>query len=406
MQACAALPANGGLMDTFTLIASQKVLASGGLRPAARSLGRPVASVSAALLRLEKALATPLVIKTRSRLAPTLEAQRLRPELEKAAEICQRLHDLLGSAGQGDAGARSVSFLALRRFCEVVRSGSIRRAARDLQTGQPQLSRQISGLEALFGQTLLERSADGTQPTSTGRQVLTLADALDAVWQGMTRQANRDFRRTISTFRLGTIIPLGHESETARQLAALAARWLSERPKTPLFISSTTAEDLMGGLQTGQFDLALLDTDLVPPHLERKVVASLRLAIVGSTPLMAGGGEDLATLLRSRPIAVPSKRSGLRQRFTDLLAGLMSEAERDSMTLVEIDSLPILVNLVLEHGFLAVLPEASFADIDQPLSAIPLDPVYDLKLTLAWPPTYSARRLAEIVKKTLWAERR
>ncbi len=44
------------------------------------------------------------------------------------------------------------------------------------------------------------------------------------------------------------------------------------------------------------------------------------------------------------------------------------------MTLVEVDSLPILVNLVLQHGFLAVLPEASFSDIDEPLSAVALDP--------------------------------
>ncbi len=393
-------------MDTFTLIAGHTVLKSGGLRQAARALSRPVASVSASLSRLEKALATPLVIKASTKLAPTLEAQRLRPDLERAAEICERVHDLLSSNGQEGAAIRTVSLLALRRFCEVVRSGSIRRAARDLQVGQPQLSRQISSLETQIGQPLLDRSADGTHPTSVGHELLALAEALEAVWQGMTRQADREFRRTISTFRLGTIIPLGHESETARQLAALAARWLLERPKTPLFISSTTAEDLLAGLQTGQFDLALLDTDLVPSHLERKVVASLRLAIVGQPPLMADAAQDLPTLLLSRPVAVPSKRSGLRQRFTELLAGLMTEAEQNSMTLVEIDSLPILINLVLEHGFLAVLPEASFADIDAPLRAIPLAPAYDLKLTLVWPQTFSGRRLAEMVTKTLWTESR
>lgn len=393
-------------MDTFTLIAGHTVLKSGGLRQAARALSRPVASVSASLSRLEKALATPLVIKASTKIAPTLEAQRLRPDLERGAEICERVHDLLSSNGQEGAAIRTVSLLALRRFCEVVRSGSIRRAARDLQVGQPQLSRQISSLETLVGQPLLDRSADGTHPTSVGHELLALAEALEAVWQGMTRQADRDFRRTISTFRLGTIIPLGHESETARQLAALAARWLLERPKTPLFISSTTAEDLLAGLQTGQFDLALLDTDLVPSHLERKVVASLRLAIVGQPPLMVDAAQDLPTLLLSRPVAVPSKRSGLRQRFTELLAGLMTEAEQNSMTLVEIDSLPILINLVLEHGFLVVLPEASFADIDAPLRAIPLAPAYDLKLTLVWPPTFSGRRLAEMVTKTLWTESR
>lgn len=391
-------------MDTFTLIAGHTVLTTGGLRQAARSLGRPVASVSAALSRLEKALATPLIIKAPSRSAPTLEAQRLRSELERAADICLKLHGLFVTARPGSKPVNTVSLLALRRFCEVVRSGSIRRAAQSLQTGQPQLSRQIAGLEAMIGQPLLERSGRGTQPTSVGRALMVLAEMLETTWQSMTGQANNAFRRTISTFRLGTIIPLGHESETARQLAALAARWLSERPKTPLFISSTTAEDLLAGLQSGQFDLALLDTDLVPPHLEQKIVASLRLAVVGQPALMSDSAESLRSLLQRLPVAVPSKRSGLRQRFSDLLGGLMTEAEREAMTLVEVDSLPILVNLVLQHGFLAVLPEASFSDIDEPLSAIALDPAYDLKLTLAWPPTFSGRRLAEMVMRTLWTD--
>ncbi|RKE79402.1 LysR family transcriptional regulator [Rhizobium sp. AG855] len=391
-------------MDTFTLIAAHTVLTCGGLRQAARTLARPAASVSAALIRLEKALATPLMIKTKATIAPTLEAQRLRPDLETAADISQQLHSLLGSAGQGNPPVRTLSLLALQRYCDVVRAGSIRRAARDLQTGQPQLSRQIAGLETLAGQPLLERTVGGTLPTAIGRELLAHAEALDAVWQGMTRQADRDFRRTISTFRLGTIIPLGHESETARQLAALAARWLSERPKTPLFISSTTAEDLLSGLQSGQFDLALLDTDLVPAHLERKVVANLSLAIVGRPPLLSDGAPDLPSLICSRPIAVPSKRSGLRQMFTAYLASHLTEAERDGLTLLEIDSLPILVNLVLEHGFLAVLPEASFAKMDGPLDAVRLEPDYDLKLTLAWPPSFAARRLADLVLKSLWVQ--
>ncbi len=390
-------------MDTFTLIAAHAVLTTGGLRSAARSLGRPVASISAAVTRLEKALATHLVSNVAGMIAPTLEAQRLRPELANAAEISAQLHRMC-PPDEGQQGVQTVSLLALRRFTEVVRAGSIRRAARDLQMGQPQLSRQVSALEALLRTPLLDRSGTGIQPTVFGLEMVTLAEALEAVWQSLTRRADSDFRRNISTFRLGTIIPLGHESETARQLAALAARWLSERPKTPLFISSTTAEDLLNGLQTGLFDLALLDTDLVPVILERKVVASLSLAIVGRPPLLNARQQDLSALLQSRPIAVPSKRSGLRQRFTEFLAGLMTEAERDALTLVEIDSLPILVNLVLEHGFLAVLPEASFADMDEPLASILLDPAYDLKLTLAWPPTFAARRLADLVLASLWSK--
>ena len=219
-------------MDTFTLIAVHAVLTTGGLRSAARSLGRPVASISAAVTRLEKALATPLVSAAAGTIAPTLEAQRLRSELARAAEISAQLHQMCPPTG-GERDIKTISLLALRRFIEVVRAGSIRRAARDLQMGQPQLSRQVSMLETLFGTPLLERSGVGIQPTPSGLDVVTQAEALGAVWQGLTRRADNDFRRTLSTFRLGTTFHLAFFGIVGTILTiTLAAMWLLVGGKT------------------------------------------------------------------------------------------------------------------------------------------------------------------------------
>ena len=67
-------------MDTLTLCSVYEVLKCGGLRPAARALRRPPASMAAAVDRTETELATPLVQKAGSRLSLTLEGRRLMPD--------------------------------------------------------------------------------------------------------------------------------------------------------------------------------------------------------------------------------------------------------------------------------------------------------------------------------------
>ncbi|AJY45219.1 LysR family transcriptional regulator [Martelella endophytica] len=380
-------------MDTLTLMSVHEVLRHGGLRPAGRALGRPAASMAAALARMEAALATALVQKAGTRLSLTLEARRLAPDIALAAGIGRALAELAAVEGPGPAGF-SVSLLTLSRFAEVARSGSIRRAARGVEIGQPQLSRQISGLERSMNRPLLERSPDGISLTPAGQQVLALAETLEEVWKRLTKSATEQFRRTLATCHLGSVIPLGHESNTAKSLATLSARWLEERPNTPLFISATTADELMRGLQGGAYDAALLDTEAIPEAFERRVISRSRLALVGPKALIAASGGNIARLAMTRPIAVPSLKSGLRQKTATLLAERLSDAERAAIRLVEVDSLPIIISLVIEHGFIAVLPEASFLTMAAPLGSIALDPRYDLALSLVWPPTTTATRQA------------
>ena len=113
-------------MDIATLTLVHTGLTERGIRRAAKLAGRPSASVSAALKRMEAAIAVPLVRRESGNLVPTLEAQRRFADLAAARAA---IDDLLAPAEAGRGTVPSVSINALERFLAVAHSGSIRAAS-------------------------------------------------------------------------------------------------------------------------------------------------------------------------------------------------------------------------------------------------------------------------------------
>ena len=67
---------------------------------------------------------------------------------------------------------RRLSLHDLRVLMVVVQAGSMGKAAKLLATSQPAVSRSIGELEQALGVRLLDRSAQGIEPTSFGRALL------------------------------------------------------------------------------------------------------------------------------------------------------------------------------------------------------------------------------------------
>lgn len=377
-------------MDLSTLCLVHGILDERGIRRAAAAAGRPASSASAALRRVEAVLSVPLVRRDGQALVPTLEAEA---RLPRFAEIARAA---LSLAALGDrTGIPAVSLDALARFTAAVRAGSINAAARELGLGQPQLTRQLTHLEKAVGCKLLDRLATGIGCTPAGLEALALAERIAAAWESLFAASAERFRRSAATWRLGTVIPFGHESEIAAMLARLAVGWRAARPRQPLFLSSTTADELVAGLKNRRFDLILLDTDRYPAEFEGRLIARSRLALAGPRSLGGEDRQDLAALIRAHPVAVPSPRSGLRQMTDRFLEATLSPAERARLTLVEVDSIPVIINLVLRHGHLSVLPEQSVANVAPPLALLPLDAAYQQSLSLVWPRDALSRQAAE-----------
>ena len=71
-----------------------------------------------------------------------------------------------------DRVGRRVKLQDLHVLMTVVEAGSMGKAAQRLHTSQPAISRSIAGLEHTFGVRLLERTAQGVEPTEYGRALL------------------------------------------------------------------------------------------------------------------------------------------------------------------------------------------------------------------------------------------
>lgn len=389
-------------MDIATLTIVHAVLEERGIRKAARSTGRPVTSVSAALKRLEAAISVPMVRSEGGNLVPTLEARRRFADLAAASLAAHALTTLTGT-GSGTTTIPSIGLMTLQRFVACARNGSIRGTAKQLGLGQPQLTRQLADLERALGFPLLLRSASGITCTPEGLAAIPIAENLIDIWSRLSQSSGDRFRRTAATWRLGSVMPLGPESEIARMLAALTAEWHRTRPRQPLFVSSTTADELIAGLKSRRFDAVLLDLADFPSDFEGRLVSQAALALAGSHAIFAECKGDIRRMLLSKPMAVPSLKSGLRQQTTRFLEQTLSDAERNRMTLVEVDSIPVIINMVMNHGYLSVLPESSIARIQNPPAMVTLDADYVQSLSLVWQKNALSRQVGEAMLEMIRA---
>jgi DNA-binding transcriptional LysR family regulator len=83
---------------------------------------------------------------------------------------------------------RRVKLHDLRVLMAVVQAGSMGRAAQRLRTSQPAISRSIAELEHALGVRLLDRSAQGVEPTEYGRALL---DGGAAVFDDLRQAVSR-----------------------------------------------------------------------------------------------------------------------------------------------------------------------------------------------------------------------
>jgi LysR family nitrogen assimilation transcriptional regulator len=68
---------------------------------------------------------------------------------------------------------------------------------------------------------------------------------------------------------------------------------------------------------------------------------------------------------------------------------------------MEVDALSIIVNLVLDHGYLSVLPREAVAALDRPIGMIRLPDAPRVGYHLVWQRTQASRRIALQIAQSL-----
>lgn len=381
-------------MDLLTLCLTDRFLRVRSVREVARQTGRAPSTVSGALARTEAAIARPLVRRDGAALVLTLEGEMQASRIAAAADAA---HALLAAAGRPPAPVPAIRIATLARFLAVAQGGSIRAAARRLGIGQPQLTRQMAELDRQLGSPLLERGRGGSTLTRTGQAMLDPSEALVAAWDSIAQGAPDRFRQEIATWRIGSVLPMGHESTIARMLARLIAHWSAGGGRQQLMLSNQTADELMLGLKTRRFDLVLLDHAKVPRDLLFETLVVTPLALFGTADRLPM--DNVAGALRRSPLAVPSGRSGLRQEIMAYLEAAVGRADLHGLKLVEVDSIPVIINLVAHHGHLSVLPLDAVRHLPFNLAHISLAPDHMQRLVMVWRHSGLPEPLLDAVRK-------
>lgn len=346
-------------MLTSALVIAHVVVMEGSIRRAARRLDLAPQTLSEAVRRFEEETALPLLDRGPGGATIPLSAIAADETLSSIFRLLMEVALLCGggtdAAGQESwAGKTGLTLAALQRLLLIARAGSIRRVAGSLGLSQPQLSRQMAHLEEKLGVKLLARSLRGVEVTAAGQVLLPLFDQIVSQAQSLRQAGDLRFHRISRAVRVGSILQTSPDSWIARAMGLLVSDWVRAHPDRPISVRAMPADTLREALRTRRLDVVLIDTaEGLEEFSVRQAMASDLVAIA---PLYSTS-TTMADLVLHHPLCLTSRRTGLALAFDRLGTELPNGGAL--MPMVEVESLPVLVDLVASHGFVSLLARPS-----------------------------------------------
>jgi DNA-binding transcriptional LysR family regulator len=242
----------------------------------------------------------------------------------------------------------------LHLFLAVVRSGSVRAAARALRIDPSTVSRRVAALEQAVGTRLFERTGEGLLLTASGQQMFQSSERVDGVIDELARRIAGHDRRLGGVVRI--TFPGSLAAMTHRAIAALVER----HPALEVEMSGLDAPVAVDGRQA---DIAIRVADQPPEHLVGRRVAAVAGALYASRAYLEQRPEPLAAPSHSwvdwdRRISSKPAIAWVGQRFpdrriavrglstTDVLHAVLAGAGIGPLPCFVADTEPSLVRLV------------------------------------------------------------
>src|SRR6476661_1977618 len=151
-----------------------------------------------------------------------------------------------------DRIGRRLKLRDLHILLAVAQAGSMSRAADRLAISHPVISKTISDLEHALGVRLLDRTSQGTEPTSYGRALLSCGTVVfDELRRGVQEIAFLS-DPTVGELRIGSAAPY-----IEGLVPAVTARLARRYPRVKFQIKDTDAVTLCGMLRERKLDLVI-----------------------------------------------------------------------------------------------------------------------------------------------------
>lgn len=151
----------------------------------------------------------------------------------------------------------------LRAFCQVIRLGSVSRAAESLFVTQPAITLQLQALEREFGVRLFDRSGRRLQPTREGEMLYALARPLVEGIDGLETA----FRAEVSGLEAGELDIAAGSSTILYLLPGIVDAFRQARPDVRLTLHNVTGARGLDLLRSDAVDFAVGSMLDVPADL-------------------------------------------------------------------------------------------------------------------------------------------
>jgi DNA-binding transcriptional LysR family regulator len=233
-------------------------------------------------------------------------------------------------------------------FLNVVRSGSITRAAQRLNMVQSNVTARIKKLEYALGVTLLRRHARGVKLTGGGEAVLPMAIRLDAVLNDLGYAFGKGKAANEASLRVGAI-----ETVAAVQLPGLVSGFLGRSPHVDVSVHVGSSATLVDQVKRGELDVAFISRSFALPGLREEQVFADRLLVLA--PERIKSLADLLAVNRTR-LKVLVQRLGCS--YTERLLGFLEKKKIRPERIMEMGTLEGVIGFVEAGVGIAAMPES------------------------------------------------
>jgi LysR family tdc operon transcriptional activator len=285
----------------------------------------------------------------------------------------------------------------LKVFQQVIRSGSIRGAARALGQSQPAVSRTVRELEQILQTQLIVRSSQGMTLTETGR---VFALRMQLILEELQRAA--DEIQQINQHSQGSVA-FGCSSLLALTvLPALVDDFKQSFPQANLRIREAQLSTLLPALREGRLDFAVgtVSPELPLEGLVREPLFDASFCIIARRehPLAQATSLDE---LREAKWLLPETDMGYYQQLQSVLGTFYQQLTSPP---IRTDSVVCGLNMVLQENYLTIVARAMSTPfyLQQRLVVLPIKSLPQAQYCALYseksPLTVTARRFLDLLR--------
>ena len=233
----------------------------------------------------------------------------------------------------------------VRTFIYVANLRSFSKAARALDIAQPAVTRQVQALEEEFRTQLLFRTTRGTEPTEAGLVLVSMGEQMLAMAEQLREAVMRapDKAKGVATVGMPPSL-----------MPVFALRMLEECkrifPDVTLRVTEGLSVFLEEWLSLGRIDMGIMTRLESDAEISRTRLAREELVLVAAPGLFDVGVQPLPARDLSKLILVVTRG------FRNVIDPAMATAGLEFTYELELDSLPIIKEILLRGKFATLLP--------------------------------------------------